>query len=52
MNKEQLLKPLLIIIMVIIASVILIRSFTSGQTLSEYAIENNIPVHSETIDVE
>lgn len=50
MNKEMLLRPLLILFMVIIASVILVRSFTGGQTLTEYAQENNIPAHSQTIE--
>lgn len=50
MNKELLLKPLLLILMVIIASVILVRSFTSGQTLAEYAEDNNIPHHVETVE--
>ena len=47
MNKEQLLRQILILFAVIIASVVLIRSLTSGETLLEYAEKNNIPVHSE-----
>lgn len=47
MNKENLIKSLIILFMIIIGSAILVRSFTSGQTISEYAIENNIPTHSE-----
>jgi len=50
MDKEKLIKPLLIILIVIIGSVILIRHFTGGQTLSEYAESNNIPVHSEQME--
>lgn len=52
MNKELLLKPVLILLMVIIASVVLIKSFTGGQTLTEYAEKNNIPHHSEQIEEE
>ena len=53
MNKEQLLRQILILFAVIIASVVLIRSLTSGETLLEYAEKNNIPVHSEeTVNTE
>lgn len=52
MNKEMLLKPILILLMVIIGSLFLIRSLTSGQTIAEYAIENNIPEHAEEISEE
>lgn len=47
MNKEMLLKSLMLLLMVIVASVILIRSLSGGQTLNEYAEENNIPHHIE-----
>lgn len=46
MSKEQLLKQILILVAVIVASVVLIRSLTGGETLLEYAENNNIPVHS------
>ena len=52
MNKELLLRQILILLMVIIASVVLIRSFASGQTLTEYAEKNNIPHHSEQVEEE
>lgn len=50
MDKEKLIRPLLILLIVIIGSVILVRSFAGGQTLSEYAEENNIPVRSEHVE--
>jgi len=46
MDKSKIIKPLLILIIVIAGSAFLIRSFTSGETLIDYANENNIPVHS------
>lgn len=46
MSKEQFLKQILILVAVIVASVVLIRSLTGGETLLEYAENNNIPVHS------
>ena len=46
MDKDKLLKSLTILIIVIAGSVILTRYFTGGETLLEYAEENNIPVHS------
>ncbi|MDO4188287.1 MAG: hypothetical protein Q4D29_04785 [Lachnospiraceae bacterium] len=50
MNKEAIIKPLIILLIVIIGSTILIRSFSGGQTLSEYAIENNIPAHADNAE--
>ena len=50
MNKEQLIKGLVIIIIVIFGSSILIRTLTSGQTLADYAVENKIPIHSEVTE--
>lgn len=50
MNKEQLIKGLVIIIIVIFGSSILIRTLTSGQTLADYAVENKIPIHSEATE--
>lgn len=47
-NKELIVKTLLILFIVIIGSVILVRSVNNGQTLSDYAEKNNIPIHSET----
>lgn len=47
MNKEQLIKPIIILLIVFCASIIMVRSFTGGQTISEYAYENNIPSHPE-----
>lgn len=46
MNKEQLVRQILILLAVIIASVVLIRSLSGGETLLEYAENNNIPIHS------
>jgi len=48
-NKETIIKSLIILFFIIIGSTILVRSLTSGQTLSEYAIENNIPEHAEDV---
>jgi len=50
MDKEKLIKPLILLIIVIAGSIILIKTFTGGETLLDYANENNIPVHSEEID--
>lgn len=41
------IQSLLILLIVIIGSVIMVRHFAGGQTLSEYADEKNIPVHTE-----
>ena len=41
------IQSLLILLIVIIGSIIMVRHFSGGQTLSEYANENNIPVHTE-----
>lgn len=45
-NKQQLIKPILLLLIVIIGSVILVRTFTGGETLLEYADKNDIPIHS------
>lgn len=50
MNKELITKSVIIILFVIIGSVILVKGLTGGQTLNDYAIENNIPVHSDTAE--
>lgn len=50
MNKELLIRSIIILIMVFVVSIVLVKSFTGGQTISEYAIENNIPHHSEKIE--
>lgn len=47
MNKEQLIRSFIILLFVFIGSIILVRGFSKGQTLSDYATENNIPIHSE-----
>lgn len=47
-DKEALMKPLIILLIVIFGSAILVRAVTGGQTLSDYADKNNIPIHSET----
>ena len=47
MNREELIKQVIILILVIAGSVILVRHFTGGETLLEYANDNNIPIHSE-----
>lgn len=46
MDKSKIIKPLLILLIVIAGSAFLIRSFTSSETLLDYANENNIPVHT------
>lgn len=47
MDKNKLIQSIVILLIVIIGSAFLIRSFTSGETLLDYANENNIPIHSE-----
>lgn len=47
MDKEKLIQSLFVLLIVIVGSVILIRYFSNGQTLSEYATENEIPIHSQ-----
>lgn len=41
------IRQLIILLIVIIGSVILVRSLTKGETLLDYADKNNIPIHSE-----
>lgn len=47
MDKSKLLRSIMILFIVIAGSAFLIRSFTSGETLLDYADNNNIPIHSE-----
>lgn len=50
MNKEEVIKQIVILIIVIIGSIMLVRYFTGGETLLDYANNNNIPIHSEETD--
>lgn len=47
MNRDELIKAIVTLIVVIAGSAIIIRSCNSGETLLDYAEKNNIPV-SET----
>lgn len=50
MNKERLTKSIIILLIIIFGTSILVRSLTSGQTVADYANENNIPTHTENVD--
>ena len=47
MNKEMLIRSIIILIMLFVVSIVLVKTFTGGHTIAEYAIENNIPHHTE-----
>lgn len=47
MNKEQLTKSIIILLIIIFGSAILVRGISSGQTVADYANENNIPIHTD-----
>lgn len=48
MNTDELKKNIAILVLVIIASIMLVRYLSGGETLKEYADKNNIPVHEVT----
>lgn len=48
-NRDLIVKSITILLVIIIGSVILVRGATRGQTLSDYAEKNNIPIHSENM---
>ena len=49
-NKKELIKQIIILFLVIIGSAVFVRVMLGGETLLDYASENNIPIHAEKTD--
>ena len=47
MNKEMGIRSMIMLIMVFVVRIVLVKTCTGGQTIAVYAIENNIPQHTE-----
>lgn len=49
-DKKELIKQIIILFLVIVGSAVLVRVMLGGETLLDYASENNIPIHAEKTD--
>lgn len=51
-NKNELIKGLIYLAIIIIGSTLIIRYMSGGETLDEFANKNEIPIHSVSENIE
>lgn len=49
-NKNQLYKSIALLFLIVIGCAIIIRYISKGENLYDYANNNNIPIHTESVD--